>query len=183
MVQQSNEEDRMRIILKAQGLHKFAKMAVNIGKPNFGMIVKLTRYTHSLARPKNYSFLGIDKPIEFMDKDTVDKVMFDPIFGFRWYYQEQGELDIFGEQLLKAQGDVPLGTASEVAAVIPKGKGQMPDVITKQELGMDSRSTAELLKEYNVLDFHVPKEEPPEIKNRVKVEEKKGLRLRPPWMD
>jgi len=188
-----NEEDRMAIILKAQGLHKFAKMSVNIGKPNMTKIVELTRYVHTLARPTIYNFLGLEDPVVFMDKDTVDKVMFDPVFGFRWYYQEKGEMDVFGDMLLKSQTDVPLGTASEVAAVIPRGKGQMPDVVSKKELGMDSRPATELLKEYNVLDFHERKEKEryriPDIEKEdderpVKKDDsskKKKLKLVAPW--
>ena len=141
-LQQKTEEEKLAIILKAQGLSKFAKMSVNIGKPNMEKIVGLIRYVQSLARPRTYTFLGINKPINFLDIDALKKIQFDPIYGFVWYYQEKGEMETFGNLLLKGEAsDVALGTASEVGAVIPRGKGEMPEVLTKKELGMDDRPT------------------------------------------
>jgi len=147
--QPKSEEDKLALILKAQGLHKFAKMSVNIGKPNMEKIVALTRYVESLARPRPHNHLGIKEPIFFLDKKALEKIKYDPIVGFIWYFKEKGEMEVFGNMLLKGEAsDAAIGTASEVAAVVPRGKGEMPEVILKKELNMDDRPTQELLKEY-----------------------------------
>jgi hypothetical protein len=158
MPMNESEQDRMATILKAQGLHPFAKMSVNIGKVNMEKIVGLTRYAQSLARPKSYPFLNIDHPIAFFDEKALKKIQYDPIYGFVWYYQEKGEMETFGE-LVRAQGkasDVPLGTASEVAAVIETAKGKMPTVVLKKELGMDNRTSQELLMDYRQFEARGP---------------------------
>jgi hypothetical protein len=155
-----SEEDKLKTILKAQGLHPFAKMAVNIGKENLEKIVGLTRYVQALARPKSYPFLNLNKPIAFMDENALKKIMYDPLNGFVWYFQEKGEMDTFGD-LVRAQGkasDVPLGTASEVAAVIETAKGKMPTVVLKKELGMDNRTSQELLSDFRQFEARGPED-------------------------
>jgi hypothetical protein len=145
-----NEQDKMATILKAQGLHSFAKMSVNIGKVNMEKIVAMTRYAESLTKPRSYPFLGLNKPIAFFDAHALERIKYDPIYGFVWYYQEKGEMETFGE-LVRAEGmasDVPLGTASEVAAVIPTSQGKMPTVVTKKELGMNDQTTQEMLVDF-----------------------------------
>ena len=158
MPMNESEQDRMATILKAQGLHPFAKMSVNIGKENMEKIVAMTRYAQSLARPKSYPFLNIHHPLAFLDENALQKIQYDPICGFVWYYQEKGEMDTFGD-LVRAQGkasDVPLGTASEVAAVIETAKGKMPTVVMKKELGMDNRTSQELLMDYRQFEARGP---------------------------
>ena len=157
---QENEQDRMATILKAQGLHPFAKMAVNIGRDNLEKIVQLTRYVQSLARPKSYPFLNLNRPLAFMDQHALKKIQYDPLVGFVWYFQEKGEMDTFGN-MVRAQGmasDVPLGTGSEVAAVIPTQPGKMPTVVMKKELGMDTRTSQELLMDYRQFEAKGPEE-------------------------
>jgi hypothetical protein len=161
-----SEEDKMKTIIKAQGLHPFAKMAVNIGKENLDKIVNLTRYVQSLARPKSYPFLGLDRPRAFLDQKALQKIMYDPIVGFVWYFQEKGEMDTFGN-LVRAAGmasDVPLGTASEVAAVVDNPqKGKMPTIITKKELGMNDQTTQELLMDFRPFNARNPDSDDHEV--------------------
>ena len=157
-----SEQDKMATILKAQGLHPFAKMAVNIGKHNLNKIVTLTRYVQALARPKSYPFLDIDMPIAFMDQHALQKIQYDPLVGFVWFYQEQGELDTFGE-LVRAQEDVALGSGSEVAAVQETAKGKMPNIIMKKELGMDTRTSQEMLLDYRQFEARNPEPQDHEV--------------------
>jgi hypothetical protein len=140
----------MKTILKAQGLHPFAKMSVNIGRVNMEKIVAMTRYAESLTKPRSYPFLSINHPITFFDLHALKRIKYDPIYGFVWYYQEKGEMETFGELVRAADmaSDVPLGTASEIAAVIPTTQGKMPTIVTKKELGMNDQTTQEMLQDF-----------------------------------
>jgi hypothetical protein len=149
MMQQKSEEERMKTILFAQGLHPFGKMALNFGKRNMEVIVKLNRFVDALARPTSHPHIGIDKKINLLDTNALEIIKFDPIYGYVWYYQEQGEIETFGLLLREGKAsDAALGSASEVAAVVQKEKGKFPEVIKKQEVGMDVRPTTELAKTY-----------------------------------
>jgi len=145
--------DKQRELLyKSFELHPLPKLSVETGDKATIQILNRLEYLTNLAIPKNLSWMGYDRTVSAMDRETALLVRDHPVFSTVKRIAAHGTARQYGE---KVPEESKIGAASAIALVQETEDGDI-QITRKKEVGLDNKHSDELIREFHDVDMEKP---------------------------
>lgn len=144
-----NVDEKLAILIKSYELEPLPKLALEVGEKATVDLLHSGQYLGHLIRAMNLEFIGFDREVTFLDRETAMLVRDDPVSGFSHYLVDHGVARVFGREL--HEGKVPLepaiGAASAIG-IVEKDMDGTTKVFTKKQLGLKNEPLREIAKKF-----------------------------------
>jgi hypothetical protein len=147
-------EEGKNILYKSFELQPLHKFAVQVGEKASKQVMERLQYLANLTIPRNLAWVGLDKDVTPLDKETAEYIRDHAIFSSVRKIADEGVAHQYGKVLLEGQSgpNSLVGTGSAIALIQETEDGSLR-ITRKNKIGLDNKQAKELIG-----DFHNFKE-------------------------